>query len=79
MMGMFETNLVVKETLKVTFEHRIGKKQVHPLPVGWDGDEQGLLRGRQCSSPIALTSTETWLMLQIYMATYIRIYREKAV
>lgn len=83
-LGMFESNRFVqrqKESLKINSELEIGKKHVRPSPVGWDEDEHGLLQGRHHSSPIPVTSTETWLTLQMYMAhicSYIHTYWEKA-
>lgn len=46
MMGVFERNRFVKESLKVTPECKMGEKRVYPSPVGWDKDEQILLGGR---------------------------------
>lgn len=36
MMGVFERNRFVKESLKVTPECKMGEKHVYLSPVGWD-------------------------------------------
>lgn len=61
--SMFESNWLVKESLKVISECKIGKKRVHLSPVSQDEDEPGFPGERQRGFPIPVTSTETWLAL----------------
>lgn len=61
----------IKKKLKILKSREGGQKHVYPSPVGWDKDEQIPLGGRQCSSPTPVTSTETWLTLQMCTCSYI--------